>query len=107
MLRVAGVLLGLALYIWFVVDVVRTPSGSTRTLPKWVWLLVVVVLPLLGGVLWFIVGRPRRERPRFGGGRRQPMAPDDDPNFLKDLDQQAWQERMRRRRNGGTDPAAT
>ncbi len=63
MLRVAGVLLGLALYIWFIVDVARTPRTDVRTLPKFVWLILVLVLPLLGGVLWLIAGRPRSQRP--------------------------------------------
>jgi hypothetical protein len=65
MLRVAGVLLGLAVYIWFIVDVLRTSGSSVRTLPKFVWLLIVVLIPLLGGLLWLIGGRPR------GQGRRR------------------------------------
>lgn len=107
MLRVGGVLLGLALYIWFIVDVVRSSGANVRTLPKAVWFLIVVILPLLGGVLWLLAGRPRGDRPRFGRKRTPPVAPDDDPSFLRELDQAAWSERMRRKRNGGTDPAAT
>ena len=106
MLRVAGVLLALALYIWFIVDVVRTPRVDVRTLPKSVWLLLVVLIPLLGGLLWVIAGRPKPQRPRFGRRRsRGPIAPDDDPSFLRQLDQQTWSERMRRRREGGADAA--
>lgn len=107
MLRVAGVLLGLALYIWFIVDVVRSSRVSVRTLPKFVWLLIVVILPLLGGVLWLIAGRPRGDRPRFGRRKASPLAPDDDPNFLREIDQATWSERMRRRRDGGADAAST
>ncbi|MFZ9986204.1 MAG: PLDc N-terminal domain-containing protein, partial [Candidatus Nanopelagicales bacterium] len=59
MLRVVAVLLGLAVYIWFIVDVLRTSSASVRTLPKFVWLLIVVLIPLLGGLLWLLAGRPR------------------------------------------------
>lgn len=95
MLRVVLVLLGLAIYIWFVVDVLRTSGASVRTLPKFVWLLIVVLIPLLGGVLWLLGGRPR------GQGRRRkrgPVAPDDNPAFLRQLDDDAWTERMKRRR---------
>lgn len=104
MLRVAGVLLLLAVYIWFVIDVIRTPSSTTRTLPKFVWLLIVVLIPLLGGVLWYFGGRPRRER---RGKRRGPTAPDDDPNFLRQIGDSAWSQKMKRRRDepGGTAPA--
>jgi hypothetical protein len=95
MLRVVAVLLGLAVYIWFIVDVLRTSSASVRTLPKFVWLLIVVLIPLLGGLLWLLAGRPRRPGRRR---RRGPMAPDDDPAFLRQIGDDAWVERMKRRR---------
>lgn len=92
-----GILLALALYISFIVDVVRTPGSLMRALPKALWLLIVTLIPLLGGLLWVLAGRPRQA----GGGlirRRRPIAPDDDPNFLKALDDEAWRRRMQRRR---------
>lgn len=99
MLRVLAVLLLLAIYISFVVDVVRTPAATTRAIPKLLWLLIVIVLPLVGGVLWFVFGRPLGTR----RANRHPVAPDDDPRFLKELDDQAWRERMRRRRDESPD----
>jgi cbb3-type cytochrome oxidase subunit 3 len=104
MLRVVAVLLGLAGYIWFIVDVLRTSGASIRTLPKYVWLLIVVLIPLLGGVLWLLGGRPR------GQGRRRkrgPVAPDDDPAFLRQLDDDAWSERMKRRRGEADEQPST
>ena len=95
MLRVVGVLLGLAVYIWFIVDVIRTSGATTRTLPKYVWLLIVALIPLIGGVLWLLGGRPRGQGRRR---RRGPVAPDDDPAFLRQLGDDAWSERMKRRR---------
>lgn len=97
MLRVVAVLVVIALYISFIIDVIRTPSPTVRALRKWVWLLVVIVFPIVGGVLWWIFGRPRRAN-GFGWRRRQPLAPDDDPTFLKKLEEEAWREKMRRRR---------
>ena len=101
MLRVIAVLLGLAVYIWFIVDVLRTSSASVRTLPKFVWLLIVVLIPLIGGLLWLLAGRPRGQRRR----RRGPTAPDDDPAFLRQLGDDAWAERMKRRRGDAEGPA--
>ena len=101
MLRVALILFGLAVYIWFIVDVLRSPGASTRTLPKFVWLLIVILLPFLGGLLWLLAGRPRLDRPRRGWRRRGPVAPDDNPAFLRQLGDDAWAEKMRRRREDG------
>ena len=96
MLRVLGVIVLVALYISFAVDVFRTPRGEARALPKWLWLIIVLILPIVGGVLWLILGRPRYPGSRWR--RRAPLAPDDDPRFLRKLDEEAWRERMRRRR---------
>ena len=102
MLRVFAVLVLVALYITFVVDVVRAPAAAARALPKWLWLLIVVLVPLVGGLLWLAFGRPR-PAPGTRRFRRREVAPDDDPRFLKQLDEQAWAERMRRRRGEATD----
>jgi hypothetical protein len=76
------------------VDIVSRDDSQVRGLPKLVWVLLVVFVPLLGSALWFIVGHdwsaaraagsfggrssenvsfgdPRRsERVGFGGSRR-------------------------------------
>ena len=62
-------------------------------------MLIVIVLPIIGAVLWFFLGRERLVRARLGGGgsvRRGPRAPDDDPDFLRKLSrEQAQEERIR------------
>lgn len=46
----------LALDIWAVINII----GSNRTiLPKVLWTLLIVILPVLGFVIWLIAG-PRR-----------------------------------------------
>ena len=101
-LRVLGVLVGVALYIYFIIDVLRTPRGETRSLPKFVWLLLVVLIPLLGGLLWLALGRVWPSPGSRFGRRRGPLAPDDDPTFLKQIGDEAWMNRMRRRRGDGS-----
>lgn len=105
MLRVAAVLLAVAVYIYFVIDVLRTPRGETRSLPKFVWLLVVVLVPLLGGLLWLALGRVWPAPGTRWGRRRGPMAPDDDPTFLKQLDDEVWVRKMQQRRRGKDAPS--
>lgn len=82
MSRVVVAILAIGLTIYAFIDCLQTPQP--RTLPKIVWLFIIVLVPILGPVLWIFFGRIH------GGGWGRdddgPMAPDDDPNFLRDLD---------------------
>jgi len=104
-LRVAGAILAVAFYIYCIIDVLRTRSGETRSLPRWVWLILVILVPLIGGLLWLLLGKvwnsPGSNRRR----RRGPVAPDDDPAFLKKIGDDAWSQRMKQRR--GKDEQST
>lgn len=105
--------------LYALIDALMTPDTQIRNLPKLLWLLVIVVLPFLGAVAWLLLGRPQAEPFDRGGGggggggsdrpgsprlpglpgrRRGPVAPDDDPEFLRHLDEAAWQQKMRQRR---------
>ncbi|MCF8531096.1 MAG: PLD nuclease N-terminal domain-containing protein [Candidatus Nanopelagicales bacterium] len=97
MLRVALYLLAIAFYIYAIIDVARTPKSSTRTLPKYVWLIIAVVLPIIGGLFWLLLGRTWPQS-GFRSQRRSPRAPDDDPKFLRTLEDRAWSDKMRKRR---------
>lgn len=115
MSRILPFLALIALYVYVLVDLSRAPSAEVRLLPKWLWVIVVVLLFLIGPLLWLVLGRPRAEPPQSGGdggggssgrrpGPRGPVAPDDDPEFLKRLDEQSWStkmERLRREREAG------
>jgi len=66
-------------YIYSIVSVAAADRLGARGLPKAAWILVVVVFPIVGGALWFWVGRadgPRHTRT---------IAPDDDADFLASL----------------------
>ena len=61
-------------------------KNEVRSLPKWVWVLLCLFVPFFGGLLYLMVGRPLRRGDGGGlGGRGKTVAPDDDPNFLKDI----------------------
>jgi hypothetical protein len=97
MIRVAGAIIAIAFYIYSIIDVIRSPKNQVRTLPKYVWLVIVVVLPVLGGAMWLILGRVW---PAGGlnGKKSGPGAPDDDPKFLRKIDDEVWIDKMRKRR---------
>jgi hypothetical protein len=92
--------------LYALIDALQTPRALARTLPKWLWLVVIILVPVIGAVAWLIWGRAPREAygaaetaPRRRRGRG-PAAPDDDPTFLRQLDDEAWQRKMRERRDG-------
>ncbi|HEY0247665.1 MAG TPA: PLDc N-terminal domain-containing protein [Gryllotalpicola sp.] len=66
-------------YVYSVVSVALADRLDVRGLPKAVWIVVVVVFPIIGAVLWYSVGRVD------GGARRRTVAPDDDADFLASL----------------------
>lgn len=79
----------LALTVYAVVDCVQTAEPRVRTLPKALWVLVILLLPLLGPLAWLVAGRPERPgSPQLRGPRHPdgpPRGPDDDPDFLRRL----------------------
>lgn len=89
-------LLTLALLVYCAVDVVSTPAEAVRTLPKPLWLLAVVLLPLIGSAAWLLAGRPPRGTPR-PAPERERGAPDDDEEFLRELRRRAEDQRRRAR----------
>jgi hypothetical protein len=60
-------------------------AERVRTMPRALWVLVILVVPLIGPGAYFAAGRPvleQRPVPRPPG---RPSAPDDDPEFLRTL----------------------
>ena len=106
LLRVVLVLVVVGVMVYALVDCWRSDAQDVRLLPRSVWFLVVLV-PLVGGVLWLVYGQPREVTARPVA---RPVAPDDDPEFLRRLDLErrrrvAEEERRRRRdRQDGNGP---
>jgi hypothetical protein len=86
MLRVLPTLLLLVLTIYALVECIQTEPSRQRNLPKALWLLLILVLPLLGPIAWFLAGRPGPAGRGPGTNRPPyPRGPDDDPDFLRNL----------------------
>lgn len=84
-------LLLIAFWVYSIVDCALLSPTRHRGVSKPVWILIVVLLPVLGGILWFVVGRGRqRQAPVY-------KAPDDDLEFLGSIGSISDQdERIRR-----------
>jgi hypothetical protein len=75
----------LAIYVYGLVDVIRTDGRLTRGISKPAWIVVVIFLPLIGTILWLLMGRPRGTSPALLK-YSHPTSPDDDPDFLRNLE---------------------
>ena len=118
-MRIVLIVLVFALTLYALLDCARTPEESMPArMPKFLWITLVVLFPTIGPIAWIIVSRVKAAEERGGyveptvwsskegttfrrPQRARPMAPDDDPDFLRDLEQD-----IRRRKhhpNGSTD----
>jgi hypothetical protein len=74
----------LILWIYCIYDVITTDEAIIRHLPKLVWLLIVVVVPDIGSILWLGLGRPQiwsrqaHDPSRYGTSRLR-VAPSSSP----------------------------
>ncbi|KGJ72882.1 hypothetical protein GY21_12275 [Cryobacterium roopkundense] len=85
----------LILTVYTVVDCALFERKRVRGLPRWVWIFVIVLVPLIGPLLWLFVGRGRGASPV--GRSFRTVAPDDDPEFLRSLNNDKdTRERLRR-----------
>ncbi|MFG1794880.1 PLDc N-terminal domain-containing protein [Nocardia sp. NPDC049149] len=103
----AVALITLALWIYCLIDVITCPEAGIRHLPKIGWLIVVILLPTVGALLWLFVGRPIHEsRPRSTTqyaeydrpGRYVAQDSAADEEFLRGLRERAEQQRAEARR---------
>lgn len=72
-------ILTLAALVYALVDIIMRDESEVKHLPKFGWILLVVLLPLIGTVLWFTLGReyssaPRPRFTRAAGAQAAPAA---------------------------------
>jgi hypothetical protein len=112
--------LALLLLIVALISCLSAEEGEVRALPRIVWVIIILLIPVVGPIVYFATGRPltttpRRETWRPGNGFPETarpqgsIAPDDDPAFLRNLEQQTrrddaellrrWEEDLKRREN--------
>ncbi|CAM2937123.1 phospholipase D-like protein [Williamsia muralis] len=117
-------LIVLVVMIAALVDIIGSDAAGIRGLPRWAWLLLVIILPLVGSIVWFLAGRPVSGiSGRVSGsgrasalgypeydvpGRFEPQDPEADAEFLRRCRERAEQQRRqgeldRRRREREAD----
>lgn len=89
---IVGGILAVVFWVFSVVDCAAQPPTRHRGVSKTAWVLIVTLLPVIGGILWFTIGRRR------GGdqGEQRLFAPDDDPEALRRMSTSEQDARIRR-----------
>lgn len=120
-------LLVIALMVGAMVDIIRRDDAQVRYLPKMAWVIIVILLPLIGSLLWFAIGREYSEaglriprmRPAARPAARRPEPLPTPPvdtrsteQQIADLDREIEEWRLRqeiekRRREGGDSSSGT
>jgi hypothetical protein len=57
MFELGGGLIGLLALILFIVALISILGSGLSTGMKIVWVLVVLLLPIIGAILWFLIGK--------------------------------------------------
>ncbi|MGO1283542.1 MAG: PLD nuclease N-terminal domain-containing protein [Brachybacterium sp.] len=93
--------LSIALTVFALADCVQTEDDKIRGLPKWAWIVLIVLIPWVGPITWLFVGKDRSSPGNGGRPHRQgPLAPDEDPDFLRKLDEDIRRERREKHQRG-------
>lgn len=96
----------LVLWIFCILDVISTEEVLCRNLPKYVWLLIVIILPDVGSIAWLLLGRPVGAGFRLGSQvgvykpQKRAIGPEDSPDFLASMERkrlEGWAQELRRR----------
>lgn len=91
-LLIVGGFLAAVFWVFSIVDCAVQPSTRHRGVRKAAWIAIVILIPVIGGILWFAIGR-RRKNDR---GSIRIVAPDDDPQFLRSISKSEQDARIAR-----------
>ncbi|MGZ5368662.1 PLDc N-terminal domain-containing protein [Aeromicrobium sp.] len=81
------IVVGVAIFVYALFDLIATPARNTRFIPKPLWFVALLIVPL-GPLLWIFWGQKSSPPgPSAPPPRRRPTAlgPDDDPDYLRGL----------------------
>lgn len=67
--------IAVAIDIYAIADIALTARNRLRSLNKFVWIVIVIVIPVVGAILWFVLGKSR------ASNVNNVLGADDDPNF--------------------------
>lgn len=98
MVRMARMLIGIivmytAIALYSLFDCIAYDSSRVKMMPKIAWAAVILFLPVVGIVLWFLFGRGSAAQKQ--ADRPAPNAPDNDPEYLQKISDDLELRRLR------------
>lgn len=84
MAKYIGVI-SIALTLFAFVDCAMRDDVQIKKLPKWGWLLVIILFPTFGSVVYLVAGRTGAVQKRQKKNKPRIIPPDDNPDFLRGL----------------------
>lgn len=121
-MRVVLIVLAIALVLYSLLDCARTPEeGLPARIPKFVWIILIILFPTVGAIAWIITSRVKAAEERGGiveptvwssregttfhrHARPRPVAPDEDPEFLRSLERDIQRRRKKEAEAGQAPP---
>ena len=114
-----------ALWVYCLVDAIGSPTDRIRNLPKAAWVIIILLFPLVGSIIWLAAGRPEggisrrspyeRSQSAFPEydrpGRAAAVDPEKDAEFLRQVreraeaQRKAYEEQRKRERDADDDGA--
>ncbi|MBM9433551.1 PLD nuclease N-terminal domain-containing protein [Flaviflexus equikiangi] len=96
--RLIAVIVLVAIVVYaFIVALRMNPKRTPAGINKWVWVIFTILPPIVGSIIFLVANYMMNAKQRPAGGRqprgprprdRGPIAPDDDPEFLKGLEEE-------------------
>ena len=75
----------IALTLYAFVDCAMRDESQIKKLPKWGWLLIVLIFSLIGPIAYLAIGRVGKLQKRTKKSKPRIIPPDDNPDFLRGL----------------------
>lgn len=107
MTRALPIVVAVALAVYALIDCLQTDPAVAPRPRRGIWLALIVLLPVIGPIAWIIAkARRGRAKPTSRQAPPRPVAPDDNPEFLREIQQiderheqmlEQWEADLRRR----------
>ena len=77
MIRLLPFVVEAIILVFCLIDAIMADETRIRNLPKWAWILLIIIIPLVGGIAWLVAGRPANSVSRTPTASQRPVGRSD------------------------------